>query len=42
MAKVFSEDHGALIIVCSRNIDRATLAVGKVNGNCNACKLSVN
>jgi NAD(P)-dependent dehydrogenase (short-subunit alcohol dehydrogenase family) len=39
--KVFSEDHGALTIVCSRNIDRATLAVGNINGNCIAEQLDV-
>ena len=41
MAKVFSEDHGAFTIVCSRDIDRARLAVNQINGNCMAEQVDV-
>jgi NAD(P)-dependent dehydrogenase (short-subunit alcohol dehydrogenase family) len=34
MAKGSSEDHDALTIICSGNIDRARLAVSKININC--------
>jgi 3-oxoacyl-[acyl-carrier protein] reductase len=34
MAKVFSEDHGAFTIVCSRDINRAKLAANQINGRC--------
>lgn len=41
MAKVFSEDHGAFTIVCSRDIDRARLAVNQINGSCMAEQVDV-
>jgi len=41
MAKVFSEDHGAFTIVCSRDINRAKLAVNQINGRCVAEQVDV-
>lgn len=41
MAKAFSEDYGALTIVCSRDINRARLAVRQISGNCLAEEVDV-
>jgi NAD(P)-dependent dehydrogenase (short-subunit alcohol dehydrogenase family) len=41
MAKVFSEDHGAFTIVCSRDINRAKLAANQINGRCMAEQVDV-
>ena len=41
MAKVFSETRGAISVVCSRDIDRARMAMDQINGNCTAEEVDV-
>jgi NAD(P)-dependent dehydrogenase (short-subunit alcohol dehydrogenase family) len=41
MVKVFSETHGAIGVVCSRDIDSARMAMNQINGNCTAEEVDV-